>query len=181
LKAETCLLAINVTISWLSWSGNCSKGVQPIAKAAHHTDCHKKYNCQLLGFDHVDSHNHDRIKESKECSTKAMILNQTTVLQLSGFCQGQPGWAGTRRNVHPLTPILTINHPLSASSVYCDRWHPPCSIYVPGSFFAQPLSKCSLVYLFWSGTLHFILYTFLHPIIFFFSQHMPIISQTAML
>jgi len=25
----------------------------------------------------------------------------TTVLQLFGFCQGQPGWAGTRRNIHP--------------------------------------------------------------------------------
>jgi len=24
----------------------------------------------------------------------------------SGFCPGQPGWAGTRRNIHPLTPIV---------------------------------------------------------------------------
>jgi len=29
----------------------------------------------------------------------------------------------------------------------------------------------------WPGTLHFILHTFLHPIIVFFSQHMPIPSQ----
>jgi len=27
----------------------------------------------------------------------------------------------------------------------------------------------------WPGTLHFILHTFLHPIIVFFSQHMPIV------
>ena len=26
----------------------------------------------------------------------------TTVLRLCGICPGQPGWAGTRRNIHPL-------------------------------------------------------------------------------
>jgi len=26
----------------------------------------------------------------------------TTVLRLSGFCPGQPRWASTRRNIHPL-------------------------------------------------------------------------------
>jgi len=35
----------------------------------------------------------------------------TTVLWLFGFCPGQPGWAGTRRNIHPLTLIVVINHP----------------------------------------------------------------------
>jgi len=30
-------------------------------------------------------------------------------------CPGLPGWAGTRRNTHPLTPIVIISHPLSAS------------------------------------------------------------------
>jgi len=32
----------------------------------------------------------------------------TTILQLYGFCPGQSGWAGTRRNIHPLTPIVVI-------------------------------------------------------------------------
>jgi len=27
----------------------------------------------------------------------------TTILRLCGFCLGQPGWAGTRRNTHPPT------------------------------------------------------------------------------
>jgi len=31
----------------------------------------------------------------------------------------------------PLTSIVVINHPLSASSIYFNPWHPPCSIYVP--------------------------------------------------
>ena len=48
----------------------------------------------------------------------------TTILWLSGFCPGQPGWVAARRNIHPLTPILVINHPLSASSIYYDPWHP---------------------------------------------------------
>ena len=44
------------------------------------------------------------------------------------------------------------------------------------SLFPQSLSKFSLVYL-WLGTLHFMLRTFLHPIIVFFLQHMPIPLQ----
>jgi len=78
-----------------------------------------------------------------------------TVLQLSGFYPLLPAWAGTRRNFHPLTLILIINHPLSASSICCDPWHPPCLIFVPNSLFAQPLSKSSLVYLLvWQPPLH---------------------------
>jgi len=29
-------------------------------------------------------------------------------------------YTGTRRNIHSLTPIMVINHPLSASSIYYD-------------------------------------------------------------
>jgi len=79
----------------------------------------------------------------------------TTVLWLSVFCPGQPGSAGTIRNIHPLTHIMVINHPLSASSIYYDPWHPPCSIYVPDSLLPQSLSKFSLVYLLaWHPPLH---------------------------
>jgi len=79
----------------------------------------------------------------------------TTIWRLSGFCPELPGWAGTRINTHQLTPILIINYPLSASSICCDPWHAPCSIYAPDSLFAQPLSKFSLVYLLvWHPPLH---------------------------
>jgi len=51
-------------------------------------------------------------------------------------------------------PIVVISHPLSASSIYYDPWHPPCSIYVPSSLFPQS-SKFSLVYLLaWHPSLH---------------------------
>ena len=56
-------------------------------------------------------------------------------------------WAGTKRNIHPLAPTVVIDHPSSASSIYYNPWHPPCSIYVPDTLFAQSLSKFSLVYL----------------------------------
>jgi len=29
-------------------------------------------------------------------------ITHTTVLRLCGICPGKPGWAGTRRNIHPL-------------------------------------------------------------------------------
>jgi len=60
----------------------------------------------------------------------------------------------TRRNIHPLTPIVVINHPLYASSIFYDPWHPR-TIYVPDSLFPQSLSKFSLVYLLaWHSPVH---------------------------
>ena len=75
--------------------------------------------------------------------------NRFTVL-----CPGLPGWAGTRRNTHPPTILITI-HSLSASSIYHDPQHPPCSNYVLGNLSAQPLSMSSLAYLLvWSPPPH---------------------------
>jgi len=75
---------------------------------------------------------------------KKLYNTHTAVLRLCGICPGQPGWAGTRINIHPLTPIVVINRPLSASSIYYDPWHPPCSIHAPDNltlqvFFGLPL------------------------------------------
>jgi len=50
---------------------------------------------------------------------------------------------GARRNIHPLTPILIIRHPLSSSSIY----YPLCSFYVLDSPLGQPFSRSSLVFL----------------------------------
>jgi len=67
---------------------------------------------------------------------------------------------------------MVISRPLSASSIYYDPWHPPCSVHAPDSLF-HSLSPSFRWSTSWIGTLHFILHTFLHPIIVFFSQHMP--------
>jgi len=72
----------------------------------------------------------------------------------TALCLGLPGWAGTRRSTHPPT-ILIIIQSLSASSIYHNPQHPPCSNYVLGNLFAQPLSTSSLVYLLaWSPAPH---------------------------
>ena len=53
------------------------------------------------------------------------------------------------------TPIVVINRPLSASSIYCNPCHPPCSIHAPDNLFPQSVSKFSLVYLLaWHPPLH---------------------------
>jgi len=49
--------------------------------------------------------------------THIHMHTHTTILRLYGFCPGQPGWADTRKNIHPFTPIMVINRPLSASSI----------------------------------------------------------------
>jgi len=74
--------------------------------------------------------------------------------RFTALCPGLPGWAGTRRNTH-LPTILIIIQSLSASSIYHDPQHPPCSNYVLDNLFAQPLSMSSLVYLLdWSPPPH---------------------------
>jgi len=74
-------------------------------------------------------------------------LHTHTHNRLMAFCLGLPGYAGTRRNIHPLTPILIIGHPLSSSSIDNDPWHPFCSVYELDSPLGQPLSRSSLVFL----------------------------------
>jgi len=59
--------------------------------------------------------------------------------RLTAFCPGLPGHARTRRNIHPLTPILIIGHPLSSSSIYNNPWQPLCSVYELDSPLVQPL------------------------------------------
>ena len=91
---------------------------------------------------------------------------------------GLPGQAGTRWNTHP-PAILIIIQSLSASSIYHDPQHPPCSNYVLCNLIAQSLSP--LWSTSWSGALHLIFHAFLHPISVFFSEHMPIPSQPVLL
>jgi len=78
-------------------------------------------------------------------TTTTTTLHYTTLQPFTALCPGLPRWAGTRRSIHPLTPILIISHPLSASFIYYNPLHPPYSIHVSDSLHAQPLSKSSLV------------------------------------
>jgi len=85
------------------------------------------------------------------------------------LCPGLPRWASTKRNIHVLTAIPIINHCLCASSIYCDPWHPPCSIYMPES----NLCPSFLWSTSWSVSLHFTIHTLFHPIIVFFHSTCP--------
>jgi len=87
---------------------------------------------------------------------------------------GLPGWAGTRRNIihSHLSWSLAIHHLSPSTTIHCNL--PPHSICMFYCLIAQPLSK------FWStsgsGTLHFILHAYVHPVIIFISQHFHTIT-----
>jgi len=77
---------------------------------------------------------------------------------LSGTTKINNQEAGTRRNSDPLTPIVVINHPLSASSIYYNPWHPPCSIYMPDknvvniTVYYSAVTHVTDVYLYWTSS-----------------------------
>ena len=110
------------------------------------------------------------------------LLSTTTTKNNNRFmalCPGLPGWAGTRRNTHPPT-ILIIIQSLSASSIY--TIHSILLIQTAClAIFLHNLSLCLFWSTSWSGALHLIFRTFIHPISVFFSQHMPITSQPVLL
>ena len=78
----------------------------------------KQINLSPITIEYVH-HSH----YSSTCYVSFMISSlqythtHTTILPLYGFSVGQRGWAGIRRNIHPLTPIVVINRSLSASSI----------------------------------------------------------------
>jgi len=53
----------------------------------------------------------------KHTTTHTHMHTHATIIWLSGFCLGQPGWAGTGRNIHPHAAIVVVSRPLSASSI----------------------------------------------------------------
>jgi len=79
----------------------------------------------------------------------------TTVLWLFGFCPGQPEWAGTRRTIHPLTPIVVIIYPYLFPPFTMIHGILPIQSMRFTVFFHKSLSKFSLVYLLaWHPPLH---------------------------
>ena len=102
------------------------------------------------------------------------INNHFTALGL-----GLPGWAGTRRNIHPPTIWSSSNlYQLIPSTMI----HSILPVQITClAIFLHNLPPCPLWCISWSGALHLIFHTFLHSISVFFSQHMPIPSQPVLL
>jgi len=97
----------------------------------------------------------------------------------SGILSGTT-WMSRYQKKHTHShPSWSSDTLLSTSSIYYDPWHPLCSVYMLDSPVPQPLSRSSLVSLLVLDPLliYFILHTFLHTIIMFFVQHMPIPAQ----
>jgi len=89
----------------------------------------------------------------RDCNTH--IYTHATVLRLSGFCAGQSGWISI---ILYLLPPSTAMHGILPVQFTCLTvlLHTLCPSFLSTS---------------WSGTLHFKLHTFLHPIIVIFVQH----------
>jgi len=82
------------------------------------------------------------------------VHTHTTILRLFGFCPGQPRWAGTRRNIHPLTSSWSSIIPICFLRLLRSM---ASSLFSPHALqsFPQSLSKFSLVYLLaWHRSLH---------------------------
>jgi len=111
----------------------------------------------------------------------AYYYNNNYYNHFTAPCLGLPGWASTRRNsthshlsgssfiLYQLPPPYTMIHSILSVQFTCLR------------VFLHNLSPSHLWSTSWSGTLHFILHTFLHPIIVFVLQHMPIPLQPVLL
>ena len=117
-----------------------------------------QHRCLLL----QSATQHWELTSSQSVYFRPVLITTVTTVLYSNPLPALPGWAGTRRNIHPPT-ILIIIQPLSASSIYHNLFAQTCP---------RPLLSIS-----WSGALHLIFHTFLHPVSVFFSQHMPIPSQ----
>jgi len=70
---------------------------------------------------HIYFHYHHTCTHACTHACTRACTQHITVLQLFGFCLGQPRWAGIRRNYHPLSLIMVINHPylLPPSTTIC--------------------------------------------------------------
>jgi len=81
----------------------------------------------------------------------------------------------TRRNTHPPTILIIVQSYQLLPSTTIHSILPDQITCL--AVFLHNLSPCPLWSASWSGALHLIFHTFLHPISVFFSQQMPISSQ----
>jgi len=107
------------------------------------------------------------------------IHTTTTTTILRPFVRDYPG--------EPV-PEETFTHPPSWSSSSLYQLLPSTKIHsillvqiTCLAIFLHNFSSCPLWSTSWSGAIHLILHTFLHPIGVFFLQHMPIPSQPVLL
>ena len=111
----------------------------------------KRWTDQLewsaVRFNAMSVHVFDQIAADVATHHTHTHTQHTTVLRLCGICPGQPGWAGTRRNIHPLHPLWSSIIPIfflhllrhTASSVFNPRALQSFSTISLQVFFGLPL------------------------------------------
>jgi len=134
-------------------------------------------------------HSTNRMKVSKYCQlscTESTHMHTHTHTRMHTHTQPYYGpLSGTTRvrqyqkkNTHPAT--ILINQSLSALPYTTIHSILPLQIMCL-AIFLHNLCPCLLWSTSWSGALHLIFHTFLHPISVFFSQYMPIPWQPVLL
>jgi len=116
--------------------------------------CPKQRQTANFDVQHVQKNRLTDVNEQRHSELFPEDYITTNNQQFTAICPGLPGWAGTRRNIHPPTSILIINHPLSASSSTTIHSILPVQ-FMCLTVFGWPLSKSSLVYLLvWNSPPH---------------------------
>ena len=109
---------------WLSVWSNCLHMVQLMLLPSQTTSSLASFKSRLvLPFCYRLAAQEKRpLNGCRNSSNPIKVYTTVTYTQnrLTALCMRLTGWAGTRRNSHPLTPILVIRHPLSTSSIYYD-------------------------------------------------------------
>jgi len=82
-------------------------------------------------------------------------------------------WVSQYQKKHSPKTLMVINHPLSASSIYYDPWHPLPAPFTCLAVFFLNLSPSFLWSTSWPSTLQFILHTFLHQSLSSFRSTCP--------
>jgi len=148
---------------------------------------HMHSYCKVVAAALQSHHNHscrpDALPDAQPTVSKHwrhfLKNNDTTTTILWPFVRDYPG---------ELVPEETLTHPPSWSSPNLYQLLPSTMIHsiLPVqtpclAIFLHNLSPCPLWSTSWSGALHLIFHTLLHPISVFFSQHMSIPSEPVLL
>jgi len=94
-----------------------------------------------------------------DCFLPQNRLHTHTHNRLTALRLRQPRWAGTRRNIHPLTSLVVIRHPLS-TNCFLPNWRKSCvcqqcdkSMTFPGLDGLAVLEVATAI-IFWHGLMH---------------------------
>jgi len=187
-----CSLAVSRSASALSRvsaTSRCCMHVRYVANAS--------LACTLLHDTHTSIHTHDTINCIFMCQKGSLICHmepkkQKTEKVMKQRQQQQPFYGPLSRTtrVRWYQKKHSPTHHPDHHPIFISFFHLPRTIFhskiLPVqitclAIYLHKLFPCPLWSTSWSGALHLIFHTFLHPISVLFLQHMPIPSQPVLL